>query len=55
VQHSSYLFRAGITSCKKMSSLAVCGASLAQSFAIVSLATEKTLSERAEVAGMQKT
>jgi hypothetical protein len=50
----SYFLIAGSASCKKTSSLAVCGANLARSFAIVSPALEKTRSEGAEVAGMQR-
>ena len=48
-----YFSIAGIASCKKIKSFAVPLANLALSFAIVNPATEKTLSEGADVAGMQ--
>ena len=48
-----YFSIAGIVSCKKIKSFAVPLANLALSFAIVNPATEKTLSEGADVAGMQ--
>ncbi len=48
-----YFSIAGIASCKKIKSFAVPLANLALSFAIVNPATEKTLSEGADVAEMQ--
>ncbi len=50
----SFFLIVGSALCKKTRSLAVCGADLAQSFAIVSPALEKTLSDGVEVAGIQR-
>jgi hypothetical protein len=50
-----YFSNAGSASCKKISSLAVCGASPARSLAIVRPATKKPLSEGADVAGLHNT